>query len=83
MLISEENPSVLVNTFDALESGALIILRHVMMVEIGPTIPSICIDDNTFKADMIEISLKNYMDWLNLKEKGSVIYIAFGISLAS
>ena len=48
MLISEENPRVLVNTFDALESDALRILRHVIMVEIGPSIPSIFIDDNTF-----------------------------------
>uniref|UniRef100_K4AWL8 Uncharacterized protein n=1 Tax=Solanum lycopersicum TaxID=4081 RepID=K4AWL8_SOLLC len=48
MLISEENPRVLVNTFDALESDALRILRHVIMVEIGPSIPSIFIEDNTF-----------------------------------
>ena len=78
MLISEENPRVLVNTFDALESDALRILKHVTMLGIGPSIPSIFIDDNTFRADMIEISSKNYMDWLNSKDKGSLIYIAFG-----
>ena len=27
---------------------------------------------------MIETSSKNYMDWLNSKDKGSLIYIAFG-----
>ncbi|KAK6803682.1 hypothetical protein RDI58_001466 [Solanum bulbocastanum] len=78
MLSSEENPRVLVNTFDALEFSALRILKHVTMVGIGPSIPSIFLDDNTFRADMIEISLKNYIDWLNSKDKESVIYIAFG-----
>ncbi|KAG5632800.1 hypothetical protein H5410_004517 [Solanum commersonii] len=67
MLSSEENPRVLVNTFDALEFYALRILKHVTMVGIGPSIPSIFLDDNTFRADMIEISSKNYMDWLNSK----------------
>ncbi|KAG5606550.1 hypothetical protein H5410_028042 [Solanum commersonii] len=27
---------------------------------------------------MIKISSKNYMDWFNSKDKGSIIYIAFG-----
>ncbi|KAG5632865.1 hypothetical protein H5410_004582, partial [Solanum commersonii] len=78
MLSSEENPRVLVNTFDALEFDALRIIKHVTMVGIGPSIPSTFLDDNTFRADMIEISSKNYMNWLNSKDKGSVIYIAFG-----
>uniref|UniRef100_M1DFY9 Glycosyltransferase n=1 Tax=Solanum tuberosum TaxID=4113 RepID=M1DFY9_SOLTU len=65
------------NTFDALEFDALRILKHVTMVGIGPSIPSIFRDDNIFRDDMIEISSKNYMDWLNSKDKGSVIYIAF------
>ncbi|KAG5632790.1 hypothetical protein H5410_004507 [Solanum commersonii] len=73
MLSSEENPRVLVNTFDALR-----ILKNVTMVGIGPSIPSILLDDNTFRADMIDISSKNYMDWLNSKDNGLVIYIAFG-----
>ncbi|WMV48375.1 hypothetical protein MTR67_041760 [Solanum verrucosum] len=57
MLSSEKNPRVLVNTFDALK-----ILKHVTMMGIGPSIPSIFLDDNTFRANMIEISSKNYMD---------------------
>ncbi|KAK4732874.1 hypothetical protein R3W88_025862 [Solanum pinnatisectum] len=65
--------SILVNTFDALK-----ILKHVTMVGIGPSIPSIFLDDNTFRADMIEISSNNYMDWLNSMDKELVIYIAFG-----
>ncbi|KAK6789770.1 hypothetical protein RDI58_013570 [Solanum bulbocastanum] len=78
MLNSEENSRVLVNTFDALEFDALRILKHVTMVGIGPSIPTIFLDDDTFRADMIEISSKNSMDWLDSKDKGLVIYIAFG-----
>ncbi|KAG5579541.1 hypothetical protein H5410_050168 [Solanum commersonii] len=77
MLNCEENPRVLVNTFDALEFDTLKILKHVTMVGIGPSIPSVFLDADTFRADMIEISSKNHMDLLNSKDKGTVIYIAF------
>uniref|UniRef100_M1DGH4 Glycosyltransferase n=1 Tax=Solanum tuberosum TaxID=4113 RepID=M1DGH4_SOLTU len=77
MLNSEENSRVFVNTFEALKFDALKILNHVTMVGIEPSIPSSFLDNNTFRADMIEISSKNYMDWLNSKDKGSIIYIAF------
>ncbi|KAK4716541.1 hypothetical protein R3W88_014879 [Solanum pinnatisectum] len=77
MLNSEENPRVLVNAFEGLEFDALRILKHVTMVGIGPSIPLIFLDDDTFRADMVEISSKNYMDWLKSKDKGSVIYMAF------
>uniref|UniRef100_A0A3Q7HBG5 Uncharacterized protein n=1 Tax=Solanum lycopersicum TaxID=4081 RepID=A0A3Q7HBG5_SOLLC len=36
---SEENSRVLVNTFDALEFDALRIIKHVIMVGIGPLMP--------------------------------------------
>ncbi|KAK6789347.1 hypothetical protein RDI58_013146 [Solanum bulbocastanum] len=62
MLNSEENSRVFVNTFEALKFDVLKILNHVTMVGIGPSIPLIFLDDNTFRADMIEISSKNYMD---------------------
>ncbi|KAK6789564.1 hypothetical protein RDI58_013364 [Solanum bulbocastanum] len=47
------------------------------MVGIGPLIPSIFLDDDTFRADKIEISSKNDMDWLKSKDKGSFIYLSF------
>ncbi|XP_060178851.1 UDP-glycosyltransferase 75C1-like [Lycium barbarum] len=84
ILNNEEYPSILVNTFDDLEFDALRILKNVTMVAIGPTIPSNFLDekknpcDNSFGADMIEISSKNYMEWLDLRPNESVIYIAFG-----
>ncbi|KAG5568684.1 hypothetical protein H5410_064301 [Solanum commersonii] len=78
ILNSKENPKILVNTFDDLEFDALRILKNVTMIEIGPSIPSIFLDDNSFQADMIEISSRNYMNWLDIMTKGSVIYVAFG-----
>ncbi|KAH0739159.1 hypothetical protein KY290_037864 [Solanum tuberosum] len=78
ILNSEENPKILVNTFDDLKFDALRILKNVTMIGIGPSIPSIFLDDNSFQADMIEISSKNYMNWLDIMTKGSVIYVAFG-----
>ncbi|MCD7472181.1 hypothetical protein HAX54_013189 [Datura stramonium] len=78
ILNSEENPRILVNTFDDLEFDALRILKNVTMVAIGPSITSSFLDDNSFGADMIEISSNDYMDWLDKRSNGSVIYIAFG-----
>ncbi|KAJ8530774.1 hypothetical protein K7X08_023655 [Anisodus acutangulus] len=80
ILNSEKNPRILVNTFDDLEFDPLRILKNVTMVSIGPSILSNFLDDcdNSFGADMIEISSKNYMEWLDLRPNGSVIYIAFG-----
>ncbi|CAN4090847.1 unnamed protein product [Withania somnifera] len=78
ILNSEDNPRILVNTFDDLEFDALRILKNVTMVPIGPLIPSNFLDDNSFGADMIEISSKDYVEWLDSRPNESVIYIAFG-----
>nr|UHH90507.1 UDP-glycosyltransferase [Nicotiana benthamiana] len=82
ILNSEENPRILVNTFDALELNALRVLKNVTMVGIGPSIPSSFLDEknqegNFFAADMIE-SENNYIKWLDARANKSVIYIAFG-----
>ncbi|OIT28528.1 udp-glycosyltransferase 75b2 [Nicotiana attenuata] len=57
LLNSEENPRVLVNTFDALEPNALRVLKNLTMVGIGPSIPSAFVggkdpSDNSFGADL-------------------------------
>ncbi|KAG5588848.1 hypothetical protein H5410_049282 [Solanum commersonii] len=82
LLNSEENPRVLVNTFDDLEFDALRALKNLTMVGIGPSIPSAFLDgndplDKSFGADLRWTS-ENYMDWLDTMIKESVIYIAFG-----
>ncbi|KAG5588627.1 hypothetical protein H5410_049061 [Solanum commersonii] len=82
LLNSEENPRVLVNTFDDLEFDALRALKNLTMVGIGPSIPSAFLDGNdplykSFGADL-RWSSENYMNWLDTMTKESVIYIAFG-----
>nr|WIW42793.1 UDP-glycosyltransferase [Nicotiana tabacum] len=82
LINSEINQRVLVNTFDALESDALSVLKNVNMVGIGPLIPSAFLDgndssDTSFGADMRQDS-RDYIEWLDSKAKESVVYVAFG-----
>ncbi|XP_058200923.1 crocetin glucosyltransferase, chloroplastic-like [Rhododendron vialii] len=78
----ETNPKVLVNSFDALESEALRAIKKLNFVAIGPLIPSAFLDrkdpsDNSFGGDLLQKS-NNYIEWLDSKPRGSVIYVAFG-----
>nr|GMD54683.1 crocetin glucosyltransferase, chloroplastic-like [Ipomoea batatas] len=81
-LIKKERPKVLVNTFDALEFDALRVIETVGLVGIGPLVPSAYLDgedpcDTSFGGDMRKKS-NGYVEWLDSKPKGSVIYVAFG-----
>ncbi|XP_058200951.1 crocetin glucosyltransferase, chloroplastic-like [Rhododendron vialii] len=82
VLDAQNNPKVLVNSFDALESGALRAIEKLNLVAIGPLIPSAFLDgkdpsDNSFGGDLFE-DLKTYIKWLDSKPSESVIYAAFG-----
>ncbi|KAL2530994.1 UDP-glycosyltransferase 75C1 [Forsythia ovata] len=73
---------ILVNTFDALEFEALRAINKYDLMGIGPLIPSAFLDgkdplDTSFGGDLIQKTV-DYMDWLNSKDKLSVIYVAFG-----
>ncbi|XP_019179887.1 PREDICTED: crocetin glucosyltransferase, chloroplastic-like [Ipomoea nil] len=79
----EENPKVLVNTFDALEFDALRAIKKVRMVGIGPLIPSAYLDgkdpsDTAFGGDLRQNSSNDYVEWLDSQPKSSVVYLAFG-----
>lgn len=79
---ANDNPKVLVNTFDALEEGPLRAIDKLNLVGIGPLLPSAFLDgqdlaDTSFGGDLFQDS-KNYIEWLNTKPKASVIYVSFG-----
>ncbi|MCD7472182.1 hypothetical protein HAX54_013190 [Datura stramonium] len=81
-LDGEENPKVLVNTFDALEQEALKAIEKYDLIGIGPLIPSSFLDgkdplDSSFGGDLFQKS-NDYMEWLNSKPKSSIVYISFG-----
>lgn len=78
----EENPKVLVNTFDALEPKELKAIEKYNLIGIGPLIPSTFLDgkdplDSSFCGDLFQKS-NDYIEWLNSKAKSSVVYISFG-----
>lgn len=83
MLASEEKPNILVNSFDGLEEEALKETNGKLnMVAVGPLIPSAFLDgkdplDKSFGGDLFETS-KDYLQWMNTKPVGSIIYISFG-----
>ncbi|RWR73056.1 crocetin glucosyltransferase, chloroplastic-like protein [Cinnamomum micranthum f. kanehirae] len=72
-LDKEEKPHVLVNTFDALEEPALRAVHSVQMAGVGPLIPSAFLGGNS----RVETS-SDYIEWLESKQKSSVVYVSFG-----
>uniref|UniRef100_A0A0A9CQE4 Glycosyltransferase n=1 Tax=Arundo donax TaxID=35708 RepID=A0A0A9CQE4_ARUDO len=79
----EDRPTVLANTFDAMEPEAVASLRQhgVDMVPVGPVLSFL--DDagaknGTFDNDLFEQDGKGYLEWLDAQAPGSVVYISFG-----
>ncbi|KAF5465090.1 hypothetical protein F2P56_015121 [Juglans regia] len=82
-LEKESNPTVLVNTFDALEPEALRVIEKFNLTAVGPLIPSAFLDgkdpsDKAFGGDLFQGSKEYYIEWLNSKPNSSVIYVSFG-----
>ncbi|KAL8201684.1 hypothetical protein R6Q57_010831 [Mikania cordata] len=83
LLLAEDKPTILMNSFDALEDEALKeIDGKLKMVAVGPLIPSAFLDgkdpnDKSFGGDLFETS-KDYVEWMNTKPHGSIVYISFG-----
>nr|GEX13277.1 crocetin glucosyltransferase, chloroplastic-like [Tanacetum cinerariifolium] len=78
-----DNPIVLVNTVDALEEEALKDIEgKLQLIAVGPLLPSAFLDginsgDKSFGGDLFESS-KDYLEWMNTKPEGSIVYISFG-----
>ncbi|KAF4354206.1 hypothetical protein F8388_004218 [Cannabis sativa] len=81
--------SILVNTFDELESEALRAVSDISgqkLIGIGPLIPSAFTDgidpfDNSFGGDIFhkgENDKGSVLEWLNSKVKTTVVYVSFG-----
>ncbi|KAK7319000.1 hypothetical protein RJT34_03709 [Clitoria ternatea] len=80
----EANPTVLVNTFEALETEALRAVDKFNMIPIGPLIPSAFLDgkndpddDGYMGGDLFQVS-NDYVEWLDSKKEKSVVYVSFG-----
>ncbi|CAO2822442.1 unnamed protein product [Amaranthus hypochondriacus] len=82
------NPTVLINSFDALEESVINnSFNHddhhrVKLITVGPLIPSAFSDmidpyDTSYGCDLFERS-KEYLTWLENQEEKSVIYVSFG-----
>ncbi|PWA89324.1 UDP-Glycosyltransferase superfamily protein [Artemisia annua] len=79
----EENPRVLISTFNELEVEPVRALKNLELLPVGPLIPSAFLDgqdplDNSFGGDLFEKSVEDYIKWLNTKPKYSVVYVSFG-----
>ncbi|MED6130800.1 hypothetical protein PIB30_003819 [Stylosanthes scabra] len=82
-LDKETNPTVLVNTFEALEAESLRAVDGVNMIPIGPLLPSAFLDgrkpnDTSFGGDLLQVDSNDYIEWLDSKAEMSVVYISFG-----
>ncbi|XP_027344102.1 crocetin glucosyltransferase, chloroplastic-like [Abrus precatorius] len=82
VLDEETNPTILVNTFEALEPEALRAVDKFNMISIGPLIPSALLDgkdhcDTSFGADIF-LPSNGYVEWLDSKAEKTVVYVSFG-----
>nr|WJH18550.1 phenylpropanoid glycosyltransferase UGT14 [Artemisia annua] len=78
-LNSVDNPIVLVNSVDELEEEALKDIEGMLkLIAVGPLLPTAFLDGiNSAGADLFESS-KDYLEWMNSKPEGSIVYISFG-----
>nr|Q767C8.1 RecName: Full=Cyanidin 3-O-rutinoside 5-O-glucosyltransferase; Short=Ih5GT; AltName: Full=Anthocyanin 5-O-glucosyltransferase; AltName: Full=Cyanidin-3-rhamnosylglucoside 5-O-glucosyltransferase; AltName: Full=Uridine diphosphoglucose-cyanidin 3-rhamnosylglucoside 5-O-glucosyltransferase [Iris x hollandica]BAD06874.1 anthocyanin 5-O-glucosyltransferase [Iris x hollandica] len=78
----EEKPRVILNTFRALEEDVVAGFEaSIDMVTVGPLVPPSLImtsPEETATNDLYEHDTSNYMEWLDGKEEGSVVYVSFG-----
>ncbi|XP_047076582.1 cyanidin 3-O-rutinoside 5-O-glucosyltransferase-like [Lolium rigidum] len=76
-------PTVLVNTVEALELGALTSVPELDMFPIGPAVLSLFAGGTrsgigAAVGDLFEHDEKGYMEWLDTKPARSVVYVSFG-----
>ncbi|KAJ0974180.1 hypothetical protein J5N97_016145 [Dioscorea zingiberensis] len=67
-------PKVLFNSFEALETSALASVHEIENLTIGPLMPL----DDVSGGDLFKNDERDYMQWLDTKREGSVVYVSFG-----
>ncbi|KAH7683033.1 Crocetin glucosyltransferase protein [Dioscorea alata] len=73
--LNKTKTKVLVNSFTALESGVISSLADKLeLLTIGPLVDDDDEDVSLYEHDDSD----NYMQWLDSKEEGSVVYLSFG-----
>ncbi|KAK9664524.1 hypothetical protein RND81_14G048300 [Saponaria officinalis] len=81
-LEKEERPTILVNTFEALEVDALKAVERFTLIPVGPLLPlrslegRDTLDDKLSSAE--DLRDEDYMKWLDSQEESEVIYVSFG-----
>ncbi|KAL5578597.1 hypothetical protein UlMin_011039 [Ulmus minor] len=85
-----EADCILVNTFESLEEEVVSCMASQWspFENIGPTIPSMFLDkrlkdDKDYEVSLFKQEAETCRKWLDTKEDGSVVYVAFGSMAAS
>ncbi|XP_043711539.1 mogroside IE synthase-like [Telopea speciosissima] len=79
---------LLFNTFDKLENEVVSWMSNLWPIKtVGPTVPSIYLDkriegDKDYGLDLFKPSNEICMNWLNMRETNSVIYVSFGSNVS-
>ncbi|KAL6858772.1 hypothetical protein ACP4OV_017774 [Aristida adscensionis] len=74
--LDEHKPTVLVNTFDALEPDALHAVPQLELVAVGPVVPD---EASPASTDTLRLDdAREYMEWLDARAARSVVYVSFG-----
>ncbi|KAL9237849.1 hypothetical protein vseg_012349 [Gypsophila vaccaria] len=76
-----ENPTILLNTFEALEVDALKAIERFTLLPIGPLLPSNKLLEGRDVLDRScagDLKDEDYMKWLDSQEESKVTYVSFG-----
>ncbi|CAN6164013.1 unnamed protein product [Urochloa humidicola] len=80
--LDEHRPTVLINTFEALELDALRAVPRLELHAVGPVMP----DDDPSSSSCTNLvkrddGSEDHMEWLDTQAAGSVVYVSFGTML--
>ncbi|KAF0936068.1 hypothetical protein E2562_038525 [Oryza meyeriana var. granulata] len=76
--VAGAKPMVLVNTVEELELDVLASFPELEILPIGPVVTSLIGGEGKATHDLYKHDEKAYMEWLDAKPAGSVVYVSFG-----